>query len=240
MRALGSVPASVIVNNLLASDVWVAGVFKVPASASSVSIDLTKFTYKDKNTGIVLKQVVFQAIADLVNSGAFSFADATTLGGSDDLSSGAVAAEAKNLLRAGIPGFIPAGGGALPGITGATVGPASAYIDITFSDGVWRDAANSLPLTTAQLARTFAQNSGGGGTATAAAIASVTKVPSGALVGGETAIRVNLTITGTVHGEETVAIAPANGTSIYGSKQNSAAGLAMLASQTTGPKNLVP
>ena len=52
----------------------------------------------------------------------------------------------------------------------------------------------------------FTKNAGLGGTATGASIASVTKVPTGALAGGETSIIVNLTITGTVHGEETVNI----------------------------------
>ncbi|MGE5370398.1 MAG: hypothetical protein ACM3QZ_00280 [Solirubrobacterales bacterium] len=115
-----------------------------------------------------------------------------------------------------------------PVITSATVGPSNNYLDVTFSEGVYR--SGGLPLTASQLTFSFSQN---GGTATAAVFNGVTKTDGTALTGGETTVRVTFSVTGLPSGQETVTVTPASGSSIYDYVAN-----AMLATQTTGPKNL--
>ena len=107
------------------------------------------------------------------------------------------------------------------------------YIDVPFSEGVWRDAAHSLPLTASQLSLSFAQNAGG---ATGASISSLTNTSGGALAGGESTIRAMLSVapsSSSATGVETVALTPASGSSIY-----DRAGNPSLVTATTGPTNL--
>lgn len=115
------------------------------------------------------------------------------------------------------------------GITGGVLDSNNAYVDVSFSEGVYDgDGSSALPL--AALAVTFAAN---GGTATGASITSITTTTGGALTGGETTVRANLSITGTPDGNETVAIGPTNAASVYNSSQ-----LAMGATETTGTLTL--
>ena len=106
----------------------------------------------------------------------------------------------------------------------------NAYIDVVFSEGVYNSDAGSGALEASDLALTFTQN---GGTATSVAIASITQTGGGGLAGGETTIRVNLTVTGTPSGVETIEIKPADATSIY-----DLAGNAALVETTTGTVSL--
>jgi hypothetical protein len=120
----------------------------------------------------------------------------------------------------------------LPTITGATVATDNVYVDITFSEGVYK--TGSAALTASEFAVTFTQN---GGSASNATISSVKKNDNAvegsatALTGGETTVRAFLSITGTPSGVETIEIKPANSTSIYDAASN-----AMLNTQTTGVK----
>lgn len=120
-----------------------------------------------------------------------------------------------------------------PTITSGTIS-GNNYVDVNFSEGVYK--TGTVALTATQFTLVFTK---GSGTATAATIAAVKKndntvlASASALSGGETVVRVFLSITGTPNGLETVEIKPASGTSIY-----DAAGNAMLSAQTTGAKNL--
>ena len=102
------------------------------------------------------------------------------------------------------------------------------YADLTASAASYNTNGGSGALQANDFTLTFTQNSG---VATAASISSVKKNnntsegSAGALTGGETVIRVFLSVTGSPGGQETISIKPANGSSIYNSS-----GTAMTAS----------
>jgi hypothetical protein len=112
-----------------------------------------------------------------------------------------------------------------PRIIGEALSSGNSYVDVTFSEGVYTDTSSN-PVVVGDFDYDFAAN---GGTATGITIDSVTNTSGGALTGGETTIRVNITVTGIPSGVETIRIKPADGVSIYNS-----ADAAMEASQQTG------
>jgi hypothetical protein len=112
-----------------------------------------------------------------------------------------------------------------PKITGGTLASDNSYVEVTFSEGVYTDTSSN-PVIAADFDFDFLDN---GGTATGITIDSVTNTSGGALAGGETAVRVYITVTGGIQGVETIRIKPADGASIYNS-----ADAAMEASQQTG------
>ena len=116
-----------------------------------------------------------------------------------------------------------------PTITSGTLAADNTYVDILMSEGVYNTSGGTGGLEATDFSLTFTQNAGD---ATNASIATVTRTDGGALTGGETTIRANLTITGTPSGVETVEI-KAVATSIY-----DASGNAMLDTQTTGALTL--
>ncbi len=103
-----------------------------------------------------------------------------------------------------------------PLFVSAAIAASNAYVDLTYDHGLYTNAIHTLPVLYTDFALTFAQHSGTGGTATACAITGASTTGGEPLVGGESVIRLLLSVTGTVHGEETIAIAPASGTAIYG------------------------
>jgi hypothetical protein len=118
---------------------------------------------------------------------------------------------------------------------GSTVGPGNAYIDLTFSEGVYTGKATGGPLSPVgnnglvkgDFDIDFTRN---GGSATGASISSLTQTDGfSPLAGGETAIRAYLSISGTPEGVETVELNPDHGTDIYDYLGNP-----MAATQTTG------
>ncbi len=117
------------------------------------------------------------------------------------------------------------GTGTAPTIIGFALSADNTYVDVLFNEGVYVSDGVS-PILAADLSIDFQQN---GGTATDTTIASINKTDTTALTGGESIVRVNLTVTGTPNGQETIQISPADGASIYDSDQN-----AMSAGQTTG------
>jgi hypothetical protein len=123
-----------------------------------------------------------------------------------------------------------------PSISSGTLAANNGYLDITFSEGIYGASDGTTALMANNLALTFTQN---GGNATNVVVSSVKKNDSStegsasSLTGGETTVRVFLTITGTPSGVETIELKPANGTSIYDTAGNS-----MSASQTAGVKTL--
>ncbi len=119
--------------------------------------------------------------------------------------------------------------GVVPLITGSTL-TTNAYIDVQMSEGVFHTGSSALIVT--DLALSFAQN---GGNATGAAIAGLTDTSDNPLAGGESAIRVTLSITGVANGLETITVIPANGNAVF-----DAAGNPMPGAQTTGAVALIP
>ena len=113
-----------------------------------------------------------------------------------------------------------------PTISSTALASDNSYVDITISEGVYNTNGGSGALETSDFTITFAQNIGN---ASAAAISSLTNTSGGALSGGESIIRVNLSITGTPSGVETVTVTPLDGNSIF-----DLGGVAMEVSQTTG------
>lgn len=116
-----------------------------------------------------------------------------------------------------------------PIISGGVIAPNNSYLQVSFSEGVYTSLSGGA-ITPADFSVTFVQ---GSGSATAAAISSITTTSGGALIGGESVVRFNLTITGSPNGGETIEIKPVSGSAIY-----DAAGNAMSSTETTGPVNL--
>jgi hypothetical protein len=86
------------------------------------------------------------------------------------------------------------------------------YTTLTFDEGVYNTSGGSGALEASDLAVSFSANGGG---ASGVSISSVTQTNGDPLVGGETSIKVSISITGTPTGVETFYLIPANGTSIY-------------------------
>ncbi|MDD5503118.1 MAG: Ig-like domain-containing protein, partial [Candidatus Thermoplasmatota archaeon] len=124
-----------------------------------------------------------------------------------------------------------------PVISSGTVGAGNVYMDIVFSEGVYGAADATTPLLSSKLTLTFVK--GATGTATNVVISSVkknngaTEGTASVLTGGETTVRVFLTVTGTPNGVETIEIKPTDATSVYDNSGNAA-----LATTTTGAKNM--
>ena len=114
-------------------------------------------------------------------------------------------------------------------INSGTLASDNSYIDIAFSEGAYGDSGGTTPVESSNFNLIFNQN---GGSATDATISSVNNTSGGALTGGESTIRVNISITGTPSGVETIEIRP-HDSSIYNIAGNAAA-----ITETTGTKTL--
>lgn len=118
-----------------------------------------------------------------------------------------------------------------PTITGHNLGNGNAYVDVMFSEGVFATNNGSGALTLDDLQLNFTRN---GGNASSVSIHSLKKTDRGDLTGGETAIRVNLDVTGIPTGNETIEVVPADGASIF-----DVAGNAVESSQSSGTVTLL-
>ena len=116
-----------------------------------------------------------------------------------------------------------------PVIVSSTVAANNTYIDVAFSEGVYGDLIGNIPVDTADFIFTFTQN---GGNAIGVTISSVTNTSGSALIGGESTIQINLTITGIPSGVETIEIKPTT-SAIYDVNGNVVAD-----TETTGAKTL--
>ncbi|MBT3479448.1 MAG: T9SS type A sorting domain-containing protein [Candidatus Marinimicrobia bacterium] len=114
-----------------------------------------------------------------------------------------------------------------PRIVSGSLANDNSYVLISISEAVYNTNGNSGALEVSDFNMVFNQNNG---TATAVSVTGISKSDGTALAGGETIIRLNLSITGTPNGVETVAFKPTNGSSIF-----DIAALAMGTAQTTGP-----
>lgn len=88
-------------------------------------------------------------------------------------------------------------------ISGSTLDPLNRYVDVNFDPNAYNSVGGAV--TASDLAIIFTQN---GGVATNATIASINKTTGAALTGGESTIRVNLSITGLPSGVELIEIKP--------------------------------
>jgi hypothetical protein len=122
-----------------------------------------------------------------------------------------------------------------PTILAFSLSSNNAYIDITFSEGIFTDTPASAPVVASDFTLTFVSNNGTSGLgASNVTISSLTKNTNGSLIGGESVIRVNLSVIGNPTGLETIEIKPATNSSVY-----DASGNAMSTGQTTGQVHLV-
>jgi hypothetical protein len=103
-------------------------------------------------------------------------------------------------------------------------------VDVTFSEPVYSASNGTGALTKFSFTLSFNQN---GGSATNVTINNATKTDGNPLVGGETTVRLHLTLTGMPSGVEEIEIKPANGTSIYDAAGNPAS-----SSENTGKLTL--
>jgi hypothetical protein len=114
-------------------------------------------------------------------------------------------------------------------IDGGTLAADNSYINVAFNEGVHGDSLGSLPVESFDFNLIFDQN---GGNATSAMISSVNNTLGGALTGGESIIRIYMSITGTPSGVETIEVKPQD-SSIYNIDSDAAA-----ITETTGTKIL--
>lgn len=105
----------------------------------------------------------------------------------------------------------------------------NSYIDVAFSEGVFGDSLGTVPVEPPDFNLIFTQN---GGNATNVTISSVNNTSGGALTGGESIIRVYMSITETPSGVETIEVKPQD-SSIYNIDGDAAA-----ITETTGIKIL--
>jgi len=111
--------------------------------------------------------------------------------------------------------------GVAPSFTGTTLAGDNSYVDVTFSEGVYGSDGSSA-LTAGDLTATATQN---GGAVSSATVSTLTKTDGSGLVGGETTVRVHLSLTGTpADGVESVEIQPADGSSVADDDTNLLAG----------------
>jgi len=96
--------------------------------------------------------------------------------------------------------------GVVPTIQSQALGTLNSFIDIAFSEAIYATNGGNGGLESSDFTITFAAN---GGTATGATISSVTTTTNTSTAGGETTIRLVLSITGAVSGAETITITPA-------------------------------
>lgn len=114
-----------------------------------------------------------------------------------------------------------------PQISSWALASGNSHIDVSISEGVYASQGASGPLVPADLKTVFLTN---GGTATGVAIASLSTISGTPLTGGESTIRVNLSVTGVPSGVETFEVRPADSESIF-----DMAGNAMHPNATAGP-----
>lgn len=215
-RPLGLIPDSADVTNDAADPLWLAGLYRLEPAENKV-IDLTQFSAEgNENSLQSLRSKVWQAIVGSEQAGELTI-NSTTPDvlpteadiGEVDAIPGVVTGTDVVALRPGQPGYHvdPKG----PQIVSLAVPAGSAYVDVTFDEGVFA-AGTAGPVLAADLE--FELITLGG--ATAVSVVSVkqddevTEGAAAALVGGETVLRVFLSIdTGTVDGTEVVGINPA-------------------------------
>ena len=117
----------------------------------------------------------------------------------------------------------------------------NSYVDVEFSVEVFSNSNGSGALELTDFQLSFNQNNG---TATSATLMSIRKTNSknlstaSALVGGESQVRIFISINGTPNGLESISISPTNGSSIFDSAGNGAEATQAVSSATIKDKTL--
>jgi hypothetical protein len=105
-----------------------------------------------------------------------------------------------------------------PTFSSSTLGAANAYVDLVLSEGIYNASQSGASADDFNII--FTQNTGG---ATAASITEITDTSGNPATGGETTIRIALTITGEPTGIETIEIAPSSATALSDQAGNNVA-----------------
>jgi hypothetical protein len=203
---VSQIPSTATVTNNTPDPVVLAGLYTIAASAVGTVIDLTKFTGSTVMGGKTLRQAVWQALVEAHETSTARPVSPVTITATNPnvlpLTAGAYdnRSKAVDAILAPRPGMPGNNGGMIV----ANSRNANSYVLLTLNKGAYR--AHAAPaLTAADLLCTFAQN---GGVATNTVIASVQTAAGGALAGGESVIRVNLTVTGVPSGVEGITLTP--------------------------------
>jgi hypothetical protein len=211
-----TIPTSVVVTNLTTQDLKVGFGVVIPASASNLTIDLSKLRGASTDVrGDSPKERTWQGLVEMSRTTAARATALITLVSTTPnilpLTTGAYAVAnpvktvEANVLRPGIPGFANDGQG--PYIASLTRGVG--YIDVAFDGPVFNNVPNlggagaGVVPTVSDF--TFVFNDGPAG-ATACTLTSITKTTGAALTGGESTIRFNISVTGTALATDTVTI----------------------------------
>ena len=117
-----------------------------------------------------------------------------------------------------------------PTVSGGSVTTDNSYVEVTFDEGVYANGDGTGGIEAGDVSLSVSDSDGSAGTIS---VDSVTNTNGNAPTGGESTVRVQLGIGGTVSGDETVEVTPTDGTSIY-----DAAGNALGSSETTGTLSL--
>jgi hypothetical protein len=191
MRPLAQMPATVQIDNLRAYPLNIAGFITVPASASDLVINLAAISGQWGEFS--LRQMVWNSIAGLKQDSHINIDTALTPAFSwatvDGFQRGVTGVDTA-VPRPGLPSYF--NDNVRPKIASLAMAVATAYVDVTFSEAIYSMIRG--PLTVASFVGRLINNSGG---ITAIAIATAVKTTGAALVGGETVVRLTLTVTGT-------------------------------------------
>lgn len=211
-----TIPTSVVVTNLTTQAIRVGFGVVIPASASNLTIDLSKLRGKSTDIrGDSPLERTWQGLVEMSRTtsarGAATITIVSTNPNILPLTTPAYAvatpvnAADTNTARPGLPEFTTDGQG--PYIVSLTRG--AGFIDVAFNEAVYNNPptlggiGNGLAPTTADFSFVF--NDGPAG-ATNCVLNTITKTTGAALAGGESTIRFNITVTGTALSTDTVTI----------------------------------
>lgn len=209
-----TIPTSVVVTNLTTQALKVGFGVVIPASASNLTIDLSKLRGKSSDIrGDSPLERTWQGLVEMSRTtSARATALITLVSTSPNVLplttpayavANPVKAANSDTTRPGLPGYANDGQG--PYISSLTLGVG--YIDVAFNEAVYNNPVG-LGGNSAGVAPTVADftfNDGAAG-ATACTLTSITKTTGAALAGGETTIRFNISVTGTATSADTVTI----------------------------------
>lgn len=226
-RALSQMPNTITLTNNLAVPVDIDGLAGLDASEAGKVIDLTKMDVRSESEESRREQF-WNAMAGLVTDGSLTVVGASPALGSsaaipafnwatlDGPDGGDTAADVL-ALRPGLPGYV--NDTVRPAISGIAVGAANAFVDVTFTEGVYSAADPDGPVDAADFELAFIDN--GGGLTNVVLDGTATKADTNPLVGGETVIRLGLTPTGAANATDAITVSPAAG-AIVDNKGNGA------------------
>ena len=204
-RPLALMPDTVTLDNETGYPVDLAGLAALEASESGKVIDLADFDTRSEGERSRREQL-WNAIAGAVEQGAVTIAASSpTLGSVADVPSFDFAGLA---LRPGLPGYVA--DTVRPEIDSVSVGAGTVFIDVTFTEGVYSASDPDGPVDAGDFV--LSNFAAGGGTITGLELSgTATKADTDPLVGGETVVRLGITVSGTADANATFDLAPAPG-----------------------------